>query len=82
MQVEYTLEECNAGGWKARFPDESFSDVAERVRSTTDLDVDSDHMLLWHDDGVKLSLVKSSGVMMIRTDDKEEAEDLLTSTLQ
>ncbi len=76
---QYTLEECNAGGWKARFSE--FEDVADRIRENEDLDVDTDHMLLWHRDGIKISFVKSSGVMMVRTEDREQAEDLVESAI-
>lgn len=78
--LTYTLEECDAGGWKARFS--GFEPVAARIRETVELDVDTDHMLLWHQDGVKISFVKSSGVMMIRTDDRGQAEDLVASMVQ
>lgn len=72
--MEFTLEECTDGGWKTRF---DFNELADTIRDNVDLDVDTDHMLLWHQDGVKLSFVKSSGVMTIRTDDKEHAADLV-----
>lgn len=69
------LEECAAGGWKARFPE--FEPVAQRIRENEDLAVDTEHMLLWHRDDVKCSFVKSSGVMMVRTDDKNTAMELI-----
>lgn len=70
------LEACNAGGWKARFDPDEFEEVAKRIRENVELDVDTEHMLLWHMDDVKISFVKSSGVMMIRTEDEERAREL------
>lgn len=81
METNYQLEACNAGGWKARFDPENYSEIAERIRESVDLDVDTDHMLLWHQDGVKLSFVKSSGALMVRTEDKEQAETLVETAL-
>jgi len=79
--LEYTMEECSAGGWNARFDADKFGDVAERIRTNVELDVDTDHMLLWHMDGVKISFVESSGVMTVRTEDKESAQDLIKTVL-
>jgi hypothetical protein len=78
---EYTLEKCNAGGWKARFDTDTFPDIADRIRKNSDLDVDTDQMLLWHMDDVKISFVKSSGVMTVRTEDKESAQDLVKTAI-
>lgn len=75
----HTLEACNAGGWKARF--DNWDDVASTIRQQEALDVDTDHMLLWHRDDVKCSFVKSSGVLMLRTEDREQAEKLLQHAL-
>lgn len=79
--MDVTLEECNAGGWKARLDEEPFDDVAATIRANEDIDVDTDHMLLWHRDGVKCSFVRSSSVIMLRTGDREEAEELLAAAL-
>ncbi len=77
----YTMEPCDAGGWKARFNPEEFEQVADRIRGNETLDVDTEHMLLWHRDDIKVSYVKSSGVMMIRTDDEPTAEELVEHAL-
>lgn len=78
----YELEECNAGGWKARFDPDSYADIADRIRNNVELDVDTDHMLLWHTDDTKISFVKSSGVMMVRTDEKEAADQLVAQAIK
>lgn len=80
--MDYALEQCNNGGWKARFPDDAVETVLDRVRRNEDLDVDTEHMLLWHRDDVKCSFVRSSGVMMLRTEDREEAESLAAHAVQ
>lgn len=79
--LEYTLEECNAGGWKARFDPDRYQEIAARIRDTVDPDVDTEHMLLWHMEDVKISFVKSSGVMTIRTDDRDDAERLVSASI-
>lgn len=81
MESEYVLEECSAGGWKARFDPDLFETVADRIRESVELDVDTEHMLLWHRNSVKISFVKSSGVMMVRTDDRDKAEELVENAL-
>lgn len=78
----FQLEECTAGGWKARFDPEHYTELADTLRTNVDLDVDTDHMLLWHTDNIKISFVKSSGIMMVRTDDKEHAVELVENALR
>lgn len=77
------LEPCDAGGWKARFDPDQFDKIAYRIRDSEDLDVavDTEHMLLWHVDDVKISFVQSSGVMTIRTEEKEHAHELLEQAI-
>lgn len=80
--AEYTLEECDAGGWNAQFNPEQYAEIADRIRTNVELDIDTEHMLLWHMNDVKLSFQKSSGVMRVRTDDKEKAEELVEAAIQ
>ncbi len=79
MDVE--LEECRAGGWKARFDPDRFDELADQVRENVDVDSDTEHMLVWHVDGVKCSFVRSSGVLMVRTEDRGDAEDIIAAVL-
>ncbi|MFB6294232.1 MAG: hypothetical protein ABEI97_00585 [Candidatus Nanohaloarchaea archaeon] len=79
MDVE--LEECRAGGWKARFDPDRFDEYADRIREETEPDADTEHMLVWHVDGVKCSFVRSSGVLIVREEDKEEARSIIERSL-
>ncbi len=76
-QPSYTLEKCEAGGWNAQFDTDDFDTVADRIRDNVDLDVDTEHMLLWHMDDVKISFTRSSGIMTVRTEDKAAVEHIV-----
>ncbi|MDY6761677.1 MAG: hypothetical protein SVY41_01385 [Candidatus Nanohaloarchaea archaeon] len=79
MDIE--LEECRAGGWKARFDPDRFDEYADRIRQETEPDADTEHMLVWHVDGVKCSFVRSSGVLLVRAEDREEAERIVNDAV-
>ncbi|MDY6769522.1 MAG: hypothetical protein SVU88_00960 [Candidatus Nanohaloarchaea archaeon] len=79
--MDRELEECRAGGWKARFDPDRFDEIADRIRSNADVDADTQHMLVWHSDGVKCSFVRSSGVLIVRTGDREEAQEIIDDVL-
>lgn len=81
MEDRFDLEECSSGGWKAQFDPERWNDLADRIRDNVEPDVDTAHMLLWHMDDIKISFVKSSGVMTVRTEEKEQAASLIRTAL-
>ncbi len=71
------IEKCTAGGWKTKIDPDRFDEVAERIRRSAEPDADTQHMLVWHHDGVKCSLVRSSGTMIVRTEERSEAADII-----
>lgn len=75
MGFAYSVEACKADAWKFRFDDPDA--VVGHLRDTVELDVDTDNMLLFHRDDIKVSFVPRSGVLMVRTQDREEAEALV-----
>lgn len=75
------MEECRSGNWKARFQDGAFDDVAERVRAFAEPDVDTAHMLVFHVDDLKCSLVRSSGILIVRTPDRDKAQEVIDRIL-
>ncbi|MDY6768987.1 MAG: hypothetical protein SVW02_02680 [Candidatus Nanohaloarchaea archaeon] len=80
MDVE--LEACKAGGWKARFDADRFDEFADRIRENVDVDADTEHMLVFHVDGVKCSFVRSSGVMIVREEEREQARAIIEDVLE
>ncbi|MCJ7479022.1 MAG: hypothetical protein MUP63_02480 [Candidatus Nanohaloarchaeota archaeon QJJ-7] len=64
------LEQCRSGGWKMKV---DFEEAREKVKDILEPEVDSDHLLVFHVGEVKCSLVESSGVLRVRTGDRERA---------
>ncbi len=79
--MRYDLEECRSGNWKIRVPDDEFDAVAMAIRDAVDIDIDTEHMLLFHVDGIKCTFVHSSGVLIVRTTDRDAARDILDDLL-
>lgn len=79
MPFDYTVEECRADAWKFRFDDPDA--MVDHIRATVTLEVDTDNMLLWHRDDTKISFVPRSGVLMVRTTDRGEAERMVEELL-
>lgn len=75
MGFDHTVEACKADAWKFRFDDSDA--VVDHLRERVELEVDTDNMLLFHHDGVKISFVPRSGVLMVRTPDRDKAEALV-----
>lgn len=68
------LERCRSGGWMTEVdPDPA----AETIRAAEEPDVDNQHLLVVHVDGVKCSLQRRSGTVRVRTEDRDEAERVL-----
>lgn len=73
------IEACDAGGWKAWFDD--FDAVADRIRDTVEPQVDTANMLVFRVDQVKVSFARSSGVMTVHTEDRDEAEAVIDTLM-
>lgn len=75
MGFDHTVEACKADAWKFRFDDPDT--VVDHLRESVELDVDTDNMLLFHRNNIKISFVPRSGVLMVRTTNRKEAETIV-----
>lgn len=80
--MEYELERCPSGGWKARFTAERYDEIRELIVERADVAVDTSNMMVFHVNQVKCSFVRSSGVMIVRCDEREEAVEVLDEILK